>query len=246
MLRLFALHGFTGAPSSWSGVLAALQSRAELSAPWLTGHGSPPAALEVDGFEAEVTRLSALLPEGELVLAGYSLGARLALALLARHPERFRAAVLVSGRAAPESDEERHARLRSDEALAERLEAQGLEAFVDAWEAEPLFATQRALPAPLRAEERARRTAHRAAGLAHSLCVTGLGRMPNLDAALARVSTPVELLAGELDVKFCRLAEAVVGKVRRARVERVAAAGHNLLLERPEAVARALFRGLSA
>lgn len=238
----FLLHGFTGGPSSWDAVRGAAPPL-DWVAPWLTGHGQPPAALEVDGFEAEVDRLATLAPERSL-LVGYSLGARLALGLLLRHPQRFRRAVLISGSAGLERDDERRVRREHDAAWCRLLADAGVSGFVERWQAEPLFASQSRLSADLRAGERARRLLHEAQGLAHSLAVTGLGEMPNYWPRLAEIRVPVELLAGSLDPRFCSLAAAVVGKLAAGRFRRIAGAGHNLLLERPDEVASAIARGL--
>ena len=86
---------------------------------------------------------------------------------------------------------------------------------------------------------------HEAVGLAHSLRVTGLGRMPSYWGELGQLSTPIEVLVGALDPSFCALGEAVVGKLPHARLTRVADAGHNLPLEQPGEVARVITRGSS-
>lgn len=245
MRQILLLHGFTGAPSSWEAVERELPSDVRVLAPRLTGHGVPPTALEIQSFDQEVDRLAAALAPGAWEVAGYSLGARLALGLLVRHTQRFVRAVLVSGRPGLETPEEREARVASDEALALALERDGLEVFLNHWERLPLFASQRLLPGELRAAERVRREGHEASGLAHSLRVTGLGRMPSYWNELGRLALPVEVLAGALDSTFCALGEAVVGKLPNARLSCVGNAGHNLLLERPAEVARAIARGSS-
>ena len=83
---LFLLHGFTGSPASWDGVLALLPERRTLR-PALLGHGAPPP--EATTFAGEIARLAALLPDEPVHLAGYSLGARMALSLALAHPERI-------------------------------------------------------------------------------------------------------------------------------------------------------------
>lgn len=247
MSVVLLIHGFTGAPSSFDAVVRALPAGVRVVAPLVVGHGAPPTALDVQSFEAEVDRLAALLPPEEpAVVAGYSLGARLAFGILAKHPARVRALVSVSGSTGLANAEERAARRESDRALAERLTRDGLEAFVEHWEALPLFATQAKLPASLRAAERVRRLSHTAAGLAHSLRCTGLGEMPDYLPALARLPRPVELLAGELDAKFRALALGIAGALTNARATFVPGAGHNLLLEHPVAVAEAIVRGLAS
>jgi 2-succinyl-6-hydroxy-2,4-cyclohexadiene-1-carboxylate synthase len=238
---LLLLHGFTGAPSSWDAVTHALpESRAVV--PWLTGHGQPAAALDVGGFEAEVDRLATIAPENALV-AGYSLGARLALGLLLRHPGRFRGAVLISGSPGLEHEIERAARRQRDSDWCTLLADGGVAGFVERWQAEPLFASQARLDDASRASERARRLAHSEAGLCHSLRVTGLGEMPNYWPRLGEIRVPVTLLAGALDPRFCSTAKAVVGQLPHGDFAEIPEAGHNLLLERPEAVASVIAKG---
>ena len=245
MRQLLLLHGFTGAPSSWRAVESELPHDVRVLAPLLTGHGRPPTAPEIGGFDEEVDRLVGMLGAGDWEVAGYSLGARLALGLLVRPPRRFIRAVLISGRPGLQASHERDARIAADEALALALERDGLESFVDSWEKLPLFASQSTLSDELRRSERARRESHEASGLAHSLRVTGLGRMPSYWNDLERIGVPVEVVVGELDRTFCAIGDAVVGKLPKARLSCVTDAGHNLLLERPAAVARAIAGGTS-
>jgi 2-succinyl-6-hydroxy-2,4-cyclohexadiene-1-carboxylate synthase len=247
MSALLLLHGFTGAPSSFDTLVSELPGALRVLRPFTCGHGVPPAGAGVNTFTEEVERLAALLDaEESAVVAGYSLGARLALGLALAHPSRVRALVLVSGSPGLRSEAERAARRDRDEHLARVLEREGLEAFVDLWEKEPLFATQSALPEAVRSAERARRLGHTASGLAQALRTTGLGQMPDYWPLLGSLRGPVELLAGGLDPRFCALATAVVGELSAGRFTAVPGAGHNLLLERPLSVAEAIVRGLSS
>ncbi len=237
------LHGFTGAPDAWDAVRAELPA-AEVVAPWLVGHGTPEAAPDVHGFEAELDRLARLV-DGPFVVAGYSLGARLGLGLLLRHPARVQAAVLISGSAGLDSEAARAERRAADAGWIELLESQGLAAFASRWQAQPLFASQSALPAELREAEARRRSSHTAAGLARSLRATGLGEMPAYRAHLPQLTQPVAWLVGELDPRFVELGRELAPALRNGRLCEVKGAGHNLLLERPSAVASAIARELS-
>jgi 2-succinyl-6-hydroxy-2,4-cyclohexadiene-1-carboxylate synthase len=242
--RYVLLHGFTGAPSSFEGVLRALPACGVALLPTLAGHGGP-RSCEASSFDGEVDRLAALMRASRVAPAhvcGYSLGARVALGLALRHAELVETLTLIGVHPGLESPAERRDRLESDARWISLLETRGIATFADAWAAQPLFETHARLPPELRNAEGRRRLNHDAGGLAHALRVLGLAAMPNYRPELGAVRAPLELLAGKLDEKFVRIAEGVLGKFASARLSVVADAGHNLLLERPRAVAEALER----
>ena len=243
--RLVLLHGFTGAPSSWNDVVARLEPTPLVLAPALTGHDPDHPDAGEDSFDDEVARIASLVVDwsgGEPVhLAGYSLGARLALALLTARPELFASGTLIAPNPGLATAAERDARRAADERWIALL-GRGIEAFVDEWERLPLWATQSRVPAERMDAQRALRLRHDARGLARSLRALGLGVMPDLRPVLARVRATIDLMVGEEDPKFLRLADATAPMLPDARVVVVPEAGHNLPLERPEAVARELNR----
>ena len=136
-MNLLLLHGFLGTPSTWDRVVPGT------GAPLLPGHGPDP-DMSPASFEAAVDAIAASLLPGPVIVAGYSMGARLALGLAVRHPGLVRAAVLASVNPGLGGDE-RAARIAWDDAQAATLIEHGLPAFVDGWERLPLFATQRRL-----------------------------------------------------------------------------------------------------
>ena len=130
--------------------------------------------------------------------------------------------------------EERAARRRADEELAERIERAGIEAFVDHWEALPLFATHARLAAPARDDLRRRRLACSPCGLAASLRAVGTGSQPWLGDRLAELALPVSIVVGALDEKFRAIGDWMAARMRNARLEIVPEAGHAPHLEQPE------------
>jgi 2-succinyl-6-hydroxy-2,4-cyclohexadiene-1-carboxylate synthase len=235
-VRYLCLHGFTGTPDSFAG--CDLPSGSLV--PVLGGHLHTAVR---GGFEDEVERLAALGAEsGCEGLFGYSLGGRLALGILARYPTRFRHALIASAQAGLASEDERSARRAGDARWVAVLRERGLEAFVDAWQALPLWATLADLPEVTRKAQRAQRMSHSAEGLAQSLVRHGLGEMPNLRPFLGRVQSRVDLLVGERDQKFVTLAEELQTLLPSARLRIAPRAGHNLLLEQPELCASLLSR----
>jgi 2-succinyl-6-hydroxy-2,4-cyclohexadiene-1-carboxylate synthase len=214
--------------------------------PTLVGHDGlpPPAGAQSQGFNQEVDRLAALAAsaDGDFFVLGYSLGARLALGLLVQHSELFRGALLIGAQPGLETEAERAERRALDARWIELLETQGIERFVDAWGSQPLFGTQRRLPSESLHAQRRLRLAHHPAGLALSLRALGLSEMPSLRTELGRLGMPVELWTGELDGKFCAIADELSTLLPDARRITVAGVGHNLVLERPELIAEALRR----
>ena len=237
-MRLAFLHGFMGAPSSWDDVRAMVRSPVERAlALRPLGHGE---GSDAPDFDAEVKRLLARLDAGDAgpwLLAGYSLGSRLALGMLLARPKRFCGALLIAPHPGLTHASEIAARLALDEERATRLEQGGLAPFLDAWERLPLFASQRDLPEEKLHAQRRVRLGHDAAELARSLRVLGLGRMPSYGSALASLDMPIAWLVGEQDPRFLALARTAVPELGDARLAVAAGAGHNLLLERPAFVA---------
>jgi 2-succinyl-6-hydroxy-2,4-cyclohexadiene-1-carboxylate synthase len=233
---LVLLHGFLGSPTAWDAVLAALPRHGPVWCPWLPGHG--PAAPEPATWNDTVDSIAGSLP-AEVVVAGYSLGARLALAASLRCPGHARATLLVGGHVGLAAGDERADRAAIDSQRAAALRSGDLTGFVDAWEALPLFATQRALPHEVLARQRAARLAHDPQALAWAFEVAGLAQMPDLRSAVAGARQPICFMTGALDARFGALADSLVRQPWVGH-RSVPGAGHNLLLEAPASVAASL------
>lgn len=229
------LHGFTQTSTSWGPLLPYL-SGIPLVLPDLPGHGGA-AGVEADLWTT-ADLLSRLVQE-PATWVGYSMGGRTALHVALAHPDLVSGLVLVSATAGIEDEAERERRRVSDESLARRAETEGLEAFLEWWLSQPLFAT---LP-PGRADRQGRLT-NKVTGLASSLRLAGTGRQsPLWDrlAELGRRDLPVLCVAGQLDTKYCATARALAeGIGRSASTLIIDGAGHACHLERPELVGPAL------
>ncbi len=237
---LLLLHGFTGSAEEWAGLVPALAPLRQVIAVDLPGHGRAPAPDDPACYTMEraVAGLLALLDHlGHAVcdVLGYSMGGRVALHLAATAPARVRALILESASPGIEDPAERAARAAADEALAARIEREGLEWFVDHWAGLPLFASQARLPEAARAALRERRLRGSATGYANSLRGMGAGRQRSLWADLPALRVPALIISGELDEKYVAIGARMAAAMPLARQVIVPGAGHTVHLEQPEA-----------
>ena len=231
---LVLLHGFTQTRQSWRPVIAELGGRRRTLAPDLPGHGS--AASRPASFAACTGYVRALGGE-RFALAGYSMGGRIALHAafaLADHLDRL---VLVGASPGIADPAERAARRAADEALAERIEAIGVEAFDREWGRLPLWDGQ---PERVAAAAHADRLRNTSEGLAAALRGLGTGVMEPLWDALPSLTVPVTLAVGERDEKFRAIAERMAAALPRADLHVIADAGHAAQLEQPTTIATLL------
>jgi 2-succinyl-6-hydroxy-2,4-cyclohexadiene-1-carboxylate synthase len=237
---LVMLHGFTGRAASWGTHLDTFAAAGlRVIAFDLLGHGDSsapdnPERYRMERCQEDINVALAMLgvEPGEAILLGYSMGGRLTLYL--GFSGYFRAVILESASPGLADPVEREQRRASDERLAASIERDGIAAFVASWEQLPLFASQRALPPEIRERLRCQRLQNRPGGLANSLRGMGTGSQPALHERLPTLTLPVLLLAGELDTKFCAIAEEMSQALPRALLEIIPAAGHAAHLEQPE------------
>lgn len=244
---MLLLHGFTGSSASWAPIGLRLARRLRVLAPDLIGHGQTDSPRDPERYRIEYATadLIALLDSLELTAVhwvGYSMGARLALHAALRHPERVRTLTLESGSPGLATEAERSARIAADTALADRIEHEGLEAFVTHWESLPLFSSQTRLPEPVRAGLHAARLRNNPIGLANSLRGMGTGAQPSGWEALSSFTRPTRLIVGALDAKFVGIASQMHARLPNATPTVVPDAGHAAHVERPGAVYRELRR----
>lgn len=243
--RIVGLHGFGGSGRSWDAVRAELARQGgdpgRLITPDLRGHGAAAGRRPVDidhvlGDVAAVVREAAA--DGPVVLAGYSLGGRIAAQLALRDPEPLAELVLISSTFGLDDPEERSARRRADDRLARELEADGPERFADRWGALPLWDGD---PPAARAAQRAELAAGDAAGLAAALRGLSPGAVPAVGDRLATLAVPLRVVVGGRDRRYRAIGSRLVALAPQAAGEVVVAdAGHGLLREAAATVAATL------
>ncbi|MGD0055845.1 MAG: alpha/beta fold hydrolase [Acidimicrobiales bacterium] len=226
------LHGFTHTRASAHRFRSILAGDHELLTFDLPGHGTS-AALAAS-LEETADLVVDALDDDPVALGGYSLGARVALHVALRHPDRVSRLVLLGATRGIEDPQQRRARRERDETLAARIEVIGTSAFLDEWLAQAMFAAL-----PVDPVERLARSSD-GPGLANSLRRSGTGTQEWLEPRLSSIEVATLALAGAHDEKFTLEARAIADRVARGRYEGIAHANHAAHLEAPEASAQAI------
>lgn len=189
------------------------------------------------GFDEFAVALAGPLSAGfeKPILVGYSLGGRLALHALASFPERWVVAVIVSAHPGLCCVEDRIARRTSDAIWADRARTMDWGAFLDQWNAQPLFGE---VSPELRARQAGLEA--RRESIAKAFETWSLGRQEDLRSRLGRFTGPVLWITGESDTRFTRLGAEMAAVFPDFRHLVVPGAGHRVLEEGAESVVREL------
>ncbi len=235
--RIIFLHGFLGSGSDWLPMARQLSQDYCCMMVDLPGHGkasfeeNPPN----DGFfEQTVDALAELLKESaspKSYLVGYSMGGRLALALLLRYQELFTKTIIVSASPGLMTIEEQIKRQEHDEKVARKIE-RNFDGFITAWYDQPLFSTLK--HHSIFKEVESERKINDPRNLALALRVLGTGRQGSQWEALQHNRVPVRLFAGEKDERYVEIGRQMVKLCPGSDLDIFPHCGHTLQLENKE------------
>lgn len=221
------VHGFTQTNRCWAPIDDDLATDHELVAIDAPGHGGS------SDITADLAAGGRLLAEsaGPATYLGYSMGGRFALHAALARPDLVHGLVLVGATAGIDDPDERAARVKEDEARADRIESIGVEAFLDEWLRLPIFAGL-----PPESSHRTERLRNTPAGLASSLRLAGTGTQEPTWDRLHGLTMPVLVIAGAHDAKFVALGHRLVDSIgASASFAAIPGAGHTAHLEQPGA-----------
>ena len=229
------LHGFGGSSELWTDVIAGLPSGPRCVAPDLRGFGRSPGAVAC--IDDHLDDLEAIVRErglSDFVVAGHSMGGKLAAALAARRPVGLRAVALIA--ASPLGPEPMDDLARTT-LLAQHGDRVAAEALVDQITAGPLHPNRRA--------------SFVASNLATSADAwrwwLESGSQEDLSRRAADVSAPVFILAGSHDpVLGLPVQNEAVLTLRARQLSLAPEAGHLTPLEDPRACIRLLMAAAAA
>jgi len=233
---LVLLHGLLGDGGDWQPVIDRLPTLhcIPLDLP-CHGHNH---ATRVNGFEQSHQWLVAELASRNIdryLLAGYSLGGRLALYHASRKPTGLQGLLLENCHPGLPAAE-RAARIQHDERWAQRFEQEPLATVLGDWYRQGVFAD---LDDAARTRQIARRLGNNACAIAAMLRSTSLGQQPDLAPWLGQSTLPITWVSGKQDHKFHRLACQLANRDRKIN-HLVMDGGHNLHAHQPDHFARLL------
>lgn len=234
--RVTFLHGFTQTGWSWIPVAERIAAGGrEVVIVDLPGHGGSSAVRADLRTSANLVATTA----GRSAFVGYSLGGRVALHVALALPHLVVRMALLGATPGIADDDERALRRSDDEKLAIHIEEVGVEAFIDEWVSNPLFAGLQ-----VSANDRANRCTNTVDGLTSSLRLCGTGTQLPLWERLRGLNAPALAMAGEHDAKFSAIAERMSTLIPSASYQIVPAAGHAAHLQYPDVFASILARWL--
>jgi 2-succinyl-6-hydroxy-2,4-cyclohexadiene-1-carboxylate synthase len=234
--RLSFIHGFTQTHRSWIGPASEIDdaTRVLIDAP---DHGdSQGISLDLQQTGAELANIAR-----DSVLVGYSMGARMALHAIIKHPDAFTGAVLIGATPGLSDVHDRMERIASDEAWATSIERNGTQAFLDSWTTQPLFQFSQFSDADI--DDRLRNSP---SALASSLRLCGTGQQLPLWDRLPEITIPVLLITGEFDTKFTETAHKMHNLMSNSQIAVINGAGHCAHTDQPEAFAEVVNRWLDS
>jgi 2-succinyl-6-hydroxy-2,4-cyclohexadiene-1-carboxylate synthase len=236
MRRIALVHGFLGSPADWADVLARLS-------PGIACDCVPLAELGCASIDGAARALAARLERSPCeLIVGYSMGGRIALELAATRPELAPRLVLLAASLGLDDEAERARRAAEDDARAEEILRDGLDAFAERWYRLAIFApfTRHASFSAARL----RRAQGEAAFWARCVAACSPGRGTPRWSAIPALGPRTTFVAGALDERYAAYAARARALAPQLRVEIVAGAGHVLPLEAPEACARIIEESL--
>jgi 2-succinyl-6-hydroxy-2,4-cyclohexadiene-1-carboxylate synthase len=236
---LVLLHGFTGAASTWKPFCPMWGQHSTLLMFDLIGHGETESPGDMARYDIKkaANDLKELLDQlgiEKADLLGYSMGGRTAITFASLFPERVRKLVLESTTPGLVNSEDRDSRIQQDQKLADKIENEGLERFIDFWESIPLFRSQLNLPAEVREQIRSQRLRNDPVGLANSLRGMGTGAQPSWWNQLENFDFETLLITGELDEKFCKIATGMASRLPNPTHLTINGCGHAIHVEERE------------
>ncbi len=236
------LHGLLGSGDDWQEVQNELNEFPTITID-LPGHG-------LSAFEScqdfrdccnqiSDTILQQVPPHQPIVLVGYSMGSRIAMAGIAGgfFANLNITLLIVEGGNFGLEESQKSFRLDNDKKWSDRFASEPIEQVLSDWYQQPVFSS---LNHEQRQKMVLKRSANLGSAVANMLMATSLAKQDYLLDALKVSGMRIHYICGEKDNKFSQLA-----KQSGLSFSQVAKAGHNVHVEQPQAFAEIINEQIS-
>ena len=234
------LHGFTGCAEDWLPTIDLLPNTYNYICLDIIGHGKSdhPVIPEFYKTESIIEQIKTvkerIIKNSKIILVGYSMGGRAALSYSVKYPEDIKGLVLESASAGIKNESERNKRYEEDLKLIEFISSHTMEEFIDFWQDQEMFDTQRRFSNDKLKRLKKTKYNNSKIGLINLLKGFSTGIMPPLHDKLKTLPIKVILISGELDTKYTFINSKIVRGFQKAKHKVVKNAGHNTHLEEPK------------
>ena len=258
IFNIYSLHGFTGSGEDFSLLNKSIESQLEgLSVfinwycPSLPGHGDSfdfdcsiqgqynflDEYIKTRGSHAKACHETKVCKN---ILIAYSMGSRLGLYHAIQQTDFWDAVVFIGVNPGIQSETERGKRREFDKKLSEKIGKHGLSWFLDYWKELPLIKTQSKAPDDFYRAMHERKKSLNAKGLQNSLVEFGQGVFPDLWGEMQRIQSPILLINGNLDVKYCEISQKISEAHTGAQFYAINDSGHAPHIENALTTAKAI------
>lgn len=244
------LHGFTGSVTDWKFVTDQLPENLTPIFIDLIGHGKSESPNSIKYYKAKfqieiLKYIIEYLNLKKVILAGYSMGGRLALLFTMKNYNLVESLILESTSFGIENEQERKERIKSDQKLAEQIGNSSVEEFIKNWMKAPLFDTLKNVGFERFETLKNRKIeTNNLIGLKNSLLGFSTGKMENYFLVLDNFNVKTMLIVGELDEKFVKINKIANSLLPNSELVIVKQSGHNVHFEKPKEFLKFLNRFL--
>lgn len=236
---IFFIHGFTGRSSDWEEIIPSLNNNFQCITLDLIGHGKSDSPKDIsyynaDSINSQLKFIITQITDKPVILAGYSMGGRAVLNFAVENSGMIGALILESATAGIKEEWLRLERIKQDKKLAEFINENSIEKFIDYWMNIDLFSTQKKLPKEKLLKAIEQKLQNNKIGLMNILNGFGTGKMVPLYEKLSFFNPKTLLITGELDKKYCDINVEMNKLFPAANHHILQDSGHNTHFEQPK------------